>query len=75
MLASSAATCPWQFPNPLYLQVALPSQTRAISLAAESFVIPGAPDLIPEGDWVKVPGGNVVTAKGFKATGEDPGGL
>lgn len=32
-------------------------------------MIPAAPDLIPEGDWKKVPGG-VCAAKGFKATGE-----
>lgn len=43
---------------------------RAISLDKESFLIPAAPDLIPDGDWVKVPGGNVCTAKGFKASGE-----
>ena len=42
---------------------------RAISLDAESFKIPAAPDLIPDGEWVKVPGGNITTAKGFKATG------
>jgi len=45
------------------------SSLRAISLDAESFKIPAAPDLIPDGDWVKVPGGNITTAKGFKATG------
>lgn len=44
-------------------------KTCAISLDAESFKIPGAPDLIPDGDWIKLPGGNVCSAKGFKATG------
>lgn len=48
------------------LQVALP----AISQDAESFQIPAAPDLIPNGAWEKLPNGNVTTPKGFKATGE-----
>lgn len=39
-----------------------------MSTAPESFQIPAAPDLIPEGPWKKVPGG-VCAAKGFKATG------
>lgn len=42
---------------------------RAISRDAESFKIPGAPDLIPEGAWEKIKDGNVCTPKGFKATG------
>jgi glutamate N-acetyltransferase/amino-acid N-acetyltransferase len=41
----------------------------AISTAADSFKIPAAPDLIPEGPWEKVPGGGVTAAKGFLATG------
>ncbi|PNW71168.1 hypothetical protein CHLRE_16g694850v5 [Chlamydomonas reinhardtii] len=41
---------------------------RAVSTDAESFVIPAAPDLIPDGAWAKVEGG-VCAAKGFKATG------
>jgi hypothetical protein len=47
----------------------LVSRTGAISLDAESFKIPAAPDLIPDGEWIKLPGGNVCSAKGFKATG------
>lgn len=39
-----------------------------VSTAAESFKIPGVPDLIPEGPWKKVAGG-VCAAAGFKATG------
>ncbi|KAF6263030.1 arginine biosynthesis protein ArgJ [Scenedesmus sp. NREL 46B-D3] len=39
-----------------------------VSTGAESFQIPDAPDLIPEGAWKKVEGG-VCAAKGFKATG------
>ncbi len=42
----------------------------AISTDKESFVIPAAPDLIPDGPWEKVEGG-VCAAKGFKATGEE----
>ncbi len=30
------------------------TQVRAISRDEESFKIPSAPDLIPDGDWVKV---------------------
>jgi len=40
----------------------------AVSTAAESYKIPTAPDLIPDGPWKKVEGG-VCAAKGFKATG------
>jgi hypothetical protein len=40
----------------------------AVSSAAESYKIPAAPDLIPDGPWKKVDGG-VCAAKGFKATG------
>jgi glutamate N-acetyltransferase/amino-acid N-acetyltransferase len=39
-----------------------------VSTGAESFQIPAAPDLIPNGAWKKVEGG-VCAAKGFKATG------
>eukprot|EP00882_Tetradesmus_deserticola_P016115 GHRQ01017191.1.p1 GENE.GHRQ01017191.1~~GHRQ01017191.1.p1 ORF type:complete len:475 (+),score=206.66 GHRQ01017191.1:72-1427(+) len=39
-----------------------------VSTGAESFQIPNAPDLIPDGAWKKVEGG-VCAAKGFKATG------
>lgn len=39
-----------------------------VSTASESFQIPAAPDLIPDGPWKKVEGG-VCAAKGFKATG------
>jgi hypothetical protein len=39
-----------------------------VSTGAESFQIPAAPDLIPDGAWKKVEGG-VCAAKGFKATG------
>jgi hypothetical protein len=39
-----------------------------VSTGAESFLIPAAPDLIPDGAWKKVEGG-VCAAKGFKATG------
>lgn len=39
-----------------------------VSTSAESFQIPGSPDLIPDGPWKKVEGG-VCAAKGFKATG------
>lgn len=42
----------------------------AISTDKESFVIPAAPDLIPDGPWEKVEGG-VCAAKGFKATGKE----
>ena len=45
-------------------------QVSGISQDAESFVIPAAPDLIPDGEWVKIAKGNVCTPKGFKATGE-----
>jgi glutamate N-acetyltransferase / amino-acid N-acetyltransferase len=39
-----------------------------VSVGTESFKIPAAPDLIPDGPWKKVEGG-VCAAKGFKATG------
>lgn len=45
------------------------SRLTAISQDKECFLIPAAPDLIPDGDWVKVPNGNVCSAAGFKATG------
>ena len=68
----------WPSPSPSFdadallssIQILSSTPLRAISLDKESFLIPAAPDMIPDGDWVKVPGGNVVTAKGFKATGE-----
>ena len=43
--------------------------TGAISTAAESFKIPAAPDLIPDGAWSKIQGGGVTSAAGFRATG------
>lgn len=54
---------------PLTVLVPQAVQLRAISWEAESFLIPAAPDLIPDGPWAKVEGG-VCAAKGFKATGE-----
>lgn len=42
----------------------------AISMDPESFIIPAAPDLTPDGEWEKILTGGVCTPKGFKAAGE-----
>lgn len=54
--------------HPSQLLVAQAAALKAVSTAAESFIIPAAPDLIPEGPWEKVAGG-LLAPKGFKATG------
>ncbi|KAL6762241.1 arginine biosynthesis protein ArgJ [Haematococcus lacustris] len=64
-MAGSRACCPVVRPR-LPARLAPPA---AISTAPDSFQIPAAPDLIPDGQWEKVPEGNVTTPKGFKATG------
>ncbi|GFH28996.1 arginine biosynthesis bifunctional protein ArgJ beta chain, partial [Haematococcus lacustris] len=63
-MAGSRACCPVVRPR-LPARLAPPA---AISTAPDSFQIPAAPDLIPDGQWEKVPEGNVTTPKGFKAT-------
>jgi glutamate N-acetyltransferase / amino-acid N-acetyltransferase len=40
-----------------------------VSTAPDSFKIPAAPDLIPDGPWSKIPNGGVTSARGFSATG------
>eukprot|EP00798_Chlamydomonas_sp_ICE-L_P021157 gene21157-28046_t len=42
---------------------------RAVSQGPESFDIPAAVDLIPDGEWKKLADGNCCSAKGFKAAG------
>lgn len=44
-------------------------KVSAVSQGADSFKIPAAVDLIPDGDWKKFPEGNCCSAKGFKAAG------
>lgn len=63
--AAAAAPRPRQHQHQQHQQHLL----SAVSTAAESFKIPAAPDLIPDGPWQKVPGGGVTAAKGFLATG------
>jgi glutamate N-acetyltransferase/amino-acid N-acetyltransferase len=70
--AAAAAAAARPLPTPPAAAAAASSSSSvpaAVSTAADSFRIPAAPDLIPDGAWEKIPGGGVTSAKGFLATG------